>query len=360
MTVLGSGFATGGDASKVLDILPADDKITVTNVVVVDSGKITADVKAATDTALGARIVGVTNSADSGFGSCACVYVAKVPSTPVLTLTAGAGSLTASWPQPSSNGAPITGYHVTLQRSGTATVVSRDLNASTRTTTFTGLVNGATYVVKVTAANAAGISAAASKTGIPGLFTSFLGISVPKTASAGVPMTFSGRLMHGSVGVPGRTIKLTIYQSIGSTLIRTTTTTSTGSWAYQFTPRYHTAVVASFAGDSIYRGTTGPLLHTVVASRVIRTSPASGSHTASSTLLTIRGYVYPNHAGTYVYLYRFVGSTKTLVNRVKLSSTSTFAFSGRPKKGTYTFRVYIPTTKGNAAAYSAPFVIYRT
>jgi len=362
ITVLGSGFLapTTSSPDTMLDVLPSTG-VTVSNVQIVDPGKITATIKVDASATRGARFLGWTNQSDSGFGSFVPVYVAIKPAPPGnLKLTSGASSLTASWTAPNNGGAPITGYHATIQRVGTTTVLSRDLVPTVRTTTFTGLSNTAKYVIRVSAANAAGASAAATATGQPGLWTWISGATSAKSVTAGSGINIFGRLMHGSVPVPGRTVKLTIDPYVGATFTRTATTNSSGVWSYRYYPRYHFAVRPYFSGDATYRPAVGPLLKVTVPARVTRTSPANGSRSSHLTTLTIKGTVFPNHAGTYVYLYRFTSSGKTLISRVRLSSTSTFTFTGKPKRGTYTFRVYIPATTGNSANYSSAFTIYRT
>jgi hypothetical protein len=249
---------------------------------------------------------------------------------------------------------------VTLQRSGSSTITTRDLNGSQLSTAFTGLTNGATYTVKVNAANAAGPGPIATKTGIPGFVATLTAKTSATTIVAGSSVTFSGTLKRGTSPVAVRTIRLYIDPVVGPSFNRYTTTTSSGTWSYKHYSAYTFAVRPYFDGDSVYRSTFGPLLKVTATARVTRTSPANLSRSSSLSTLTITGNVFPNKAGKYVYLYRYLNGTKTLVNRATLTSSSTFTFTGKPKKGTYTFRVYIPATTGNAAGYSAAFTIYRT
>jgi hypothetical protein len=368
ITVLGSDFPSPStDAAKkaAFQLQNANGSqatdITVDNIVFTP-GKITANVSVAAGRALGALKAVVYNANDKGFGSCStCLAVALPPAPPAnMHLFAGPSSLQVTWAAPNNNGSPITGYRVTLQRVGSTTVVARNLPGTARSTTFTGLLNGWKYVAKVTAANAAGVSSPATLTGQPGLWTWISGGTSAKVVTAGNGVTIGGRLMHSSSPVAGRTVKLLIDPVVGASFTRTTTTNSSGVYAYRFYPRYHFAVRPYFSGDATYRPVVGPLLKVTVPARVTRTSPASGSRSSSSTTLTIRGTVFPSHPGVYVYLYRFTSSGKSLISRVKLSSTSTFTFTGKPRRGTYTFRVYIPATTGNSANYSSAFTIYRT
>jgi hypothetical protein len=88
---------------------------------------------------------------------------ATVPSAPVsIAAKAGDGSALVSWGTAADNGSSLTGYVVTYIRSGTTTVLSKTVssNAGTlRSTTLTGLVNGASYSVRVAAVNAVGTGA---------------------------------------------------------------------------------------------------------------------------------------------------------------------------------------------------------
>jgi hypothetical protein len=358
ITVLGSGFATASDLSKVLDVLPADG-VTITHVAVVDAGKITAEVKVDTTAALGARTVGVTNDSDKGYGSITPVYVAKAPGTPgSLTLVAGGSSLKATWTASAPNGAPVTNYHLSIQRVGTALVLQADTGTAL-TKTFSALANGASYVVRVQAVNAAGPGAAASKTGIPGLVTTLSSAVSSKLITAGSAMAIGGKLLHGTTPVPSRYIYVRFAPSVGAAYTKRVLTSSTGAWSYHFVTKYTFNVRATFTGDNVYRAASGSVLAVSVRSRIVRTAPTNGSTSSASTVLKIKGAVYPNHHGAYVYLYRYVSGKKTFVTRTLVTSTSTYVFSIKPRRGSYTFRVYIPNTRGNVANYTTAFTLKR-
>ena len=65
-------------------------------------------------------------------------------------------------------------------------------------------------------------------------------------------------------------------------------------------------------------------------------------------------------AGKVVYLYRYIGTSRTLVAKLTLNKYSQFSLSFRPARGTYVFRIYVPALTGNAAAFSAALTLYRT
>ena len=109
--------------------------------------------------------VTATNSAGTGSASASYNGVpATIASAPRnISVTPVNGGITASWAVPSyDGGTAITGYIATVRSTGDTCTT----NASTRTCTFSGLVNGSTYVVDVVATNNAGNSEAASSSNV--------------------------------------------------------------------------------------------------------------------------------------------------------------------------------------------------
>lgn len=109
--------------------------------------------------------VTATNTAGTGTASASYNGVpATIASAPRnISVTPGNGGITASWAIPSyDGGTAITGYIATVRSTGDTC----STNASTRTCTFSGLVNGSTYVVDVVATNNAGNSEAASSSNV--------------------------------------------------------------------------------------------------------------------------------------------------------------------------------------------------
>lgn len=379
---LGSGFATADPKTALAVTLPdgsADSGITLENVAVVSAAEITADVTVAAGAALGARTVAVTNASDKGYGTCeTCVVVANLPGDVLpLALAAGPSSLTATWDSASANGSPVVAYRLTATRAGTTTPIAVDVppgeSTGTHTYTFSGLVNGATYTVTAAAVNAAGFGPVATAKGIPGLLATLTAKASVKTVTYGAQLVYSGRLTRTgtTTGIPSRAVRLTFVPAIGKAFSQTVATSSTGTWAFAYSPRvpsssssrtsqYTVKVYPAFLGDSTYRKAVASTLTTFVAPRVKVSSPLTGSSSRASTTLKVTGSVLPSKAGKVVYLYRFTRTGRTLLAKTTLSSSSTYAFSIKPGRGTYTLRVYIPATPGNVAAYSTAVVVKRT
>jgi hypothetical protein len=91
------------------------------------------------------------------------VTPATVPGAPsILTVTPGNGTITITWAAPSSDGgSPVTAYTVVA---GDVTTPFNGGEVCTWTTgpltcTLTGLTNGDTYIVGLSATNEAGVSA---------------------------------------------------------------------------------------------------------------------------------------------------------------------------------------------------------
>ena len=87
----------------------------------------------------------------------------RAPTAPRnLRVTASENSATASWNPPSDDGgASVSGYRADLYR-GSTRVDRKNLSASQRSTTFTGLSADTAYQIRVTAQNSAGRSASAA------------------------------------------------------------------------------------------------------------------------------------------------------------------------------------------------------
>jgi len=109
--------------------------------------------------------VTATNTAGTGSASASYNGVpATIASAPrSITVSPTNGGITTSWAAPSyDGGTAITGYIATVRSTGDTC----STNATTTTCSFSGLVNGSTYVVDVVATNNAGKSESASSSNV--------------------------------------------------------------------------------------------------------------------------------------------------------------------------------------------------
>jgi hypothetical protein len=142
--------------------------------------------------------------------------------------------------------------------------------------------------------------------------------------------------------------------------VRTVTTYASGRYIFKTAAPYTVRVKAQLVpNDATYRPVGTSYVTETIRVLVKKTAPASSSRSGYTTTLKITGAVGPNKKGTYAYLYRIVSGKKVYLAKATISSTGTYVFAIKPGKGTYTMKIYVPTTTGNAANYSSSFTLYR-
>ncbi len=150
-----------------------------------------------------------TNVKGSGAPSApsAPVTPRTVPGVPTgVTGVAGNAQVTVSWTAPASNGgSPITGYTATASPGGAS------CTTATTTCIVTGLTNGTSYVFRVTATNAAGVSPQ----------------SAPSAAVTPGTVPGAPRTVTATAGVRSATVNWTAPTSDGGSPITSYTATST-------------------------------------------------------------------------------------------------------------------------------------
>ena len=120
-----------------------------------------ARLSAAASSANGRRVAAIWDRYDGSFQrvQAANGTVASSPGAPGRpSATPGDTTATISWPTADDGGSPITGY--------TATAGSQTCTTATTTCTLSGLINGTTYSVTVTATNAVGTGPASAATSV--------------------------------------------------------------------------------------------------------------------------------------------------------------------------------------------------
>ena len=170
------GTATGVNPASVAFHATDVDTITLT-MAATDTIAAGAMVTVAYDQPTSNALADAASNEVESFTGTDAITAPNRPATPVVTLTAGDGQLTAAWSAPANGGSEITGYDVEWKTAAqtwaeAATAGQSDTAAADATThEITGLTNDTEYTVRVRAGNAAGDgpwSAEASETPIAG------------------------------------------------------------------------------------------------------------------------------------------------------------------------------------------------
>jgi Flp pilus assembly pilin Flp len=155
------------------------------------------------------RVSATTAGGTSGPTADGPVRPRTVPSAPAMgSVTAGLGSLTVTFTAPTSDGdSPILDYAYSLDGGTTWTTLATSGTAPNLGMTITGLTNGTSYTVRVSARNAIGRSAASG----PGTATPACGTPQPPTGLKGI---FYDQRMYLSWTAPSDTggCPIDVYQ----------------------------------------------------------------------------------------------------------------------------------------------------
>ncbi|MCW2599204.1 MAG: hypothetical protein JWM02_1033 [Frankiales bacterium] len=351
VSIVGSGFTAGARVSF------SGEDVTATTVFI-DATHLTATVTVGGTAATGDRDVVVLNTDNGGTGSKAGLVTVTARPVPSLvsptSLVAGKSTqLTISGQGFQSDATPVIAG-VTF--SGTALDSNGALTATA--TAASNAVPGARAVTVTNTDGGTGTCSCSFTVVIPTTLTSAL---ASKAVSGGL-VTPSGRLTNSNTGgaVAGARLVLTFSTAVRAPVTRYATTNASGGWSYPFRPVYTTKVAVSYPGDSSHLASAAPSPTVGVAPRITVTSPKYGSSSRASTVLAIKGTTSPNKAGRLIYLYRTVNGHLQSYGRARVASNGTFAFSLKPGRGTYYFRVGIGATPGNIGGYSARLQVKRT
>lgn len=180
---------------------------------------------------------------------------------------------------------------------------------------------------------------------------------------AGQSLTMRGTLRDSS-GRPLGGQPVRIYVTGGGfrswVLWQRVTTASNGTFAKTAKVTRSRVVKAVYVPPSATYARADSATRTVyVATKVVVTSPKSGSRVTAGRTFTIRGYTYPAKPGTTAYLFwrRSDGRT-VLLRTARIGSDGRFALSRSLSRGTYRLQVGVPATTGNTAGRSAWFTLY--
>ncbi len=171
-TVSGVLVTSGAESASVSWSAPSDDGASITGYfVTADNGTDTPTTCDVNGTTLSCNLRGLTNgieysitvTATNGAGTSSAsipvsVTPAAAPDAPTaVSVVASDGALSVSWSAPSTNGATISGYAVNVVH-GSDTPFTCSAAGTASSCEVSGLVNGTTYAITVTATNSAGVS----------------------------------------------------------------------------------------------------------------------------------------------------------------------------------------------------------
>lgn len=304
--------------------------------------------------------VRAVNAAGEGTNATATAVVPSAPAaTPTgLTATPGNGQIGLSWSAPGdTGGSAISGYVVERTTDGGATWTTVR-TVATAATTFTGLINGASYSFRVRAVNAVGNGAAST-------FVTATPYTTPG-APRGLVVTPADTQAVLAWAPPsatgGATITSYVVQqstdNVNWTLVDTPTTNSTtivdltNGTQYWFRVYAVNAAVADV--NSIE--TSGAIASTVVSTvpRTTASAPQNLTPTAGDRRVTL-GWVAPTDdggsslTGYVVQTSSNGGRSWTTAGNVS-ASTLSFAVTGLTNGVAYAFRVSAVNAAGTGAA----------
>ncbi len=200
------------------------------------------------------------------------------------------------------------------------------------------------------------VSAVAESGTSPSPYPTELGLKVPAKVVAGqagtVRIVVRGRGTDGAVPA-GVQVQLTGRETgqPAFRLLRTVTTTGGDTVSFDLKPQRDIRWQAKVPEAANASASVSGYTLTQVAFGVSTTG------TTRSGSGTLAGGVRPASKGAVVYLQQQSGGAFRNVASTRLSTSSTYAFSVRKPRGSYTYRVYKPAVPGNQAGYG-PVMVY--
>ena len=187
-----------------------------------------------------------------------------------------------------------------------------------------------------------------------------LTIAAPTVVTYGTAATVSGTLTTtAGTAVANQKVVLQ-WRQAGSTTWRsvaTGTTSSTGTVSLRYAPASNGSFRLTAPSSWSYLSSTSASLTTLVRWRV--SASFSDATVSRGTTARLTGKVAPIRAGAAVWRQRYVNGAWTTVSSTTVRTDGTYSFSFTwNTAGTYTYRVVVPSTSLNAAAYSATLKLY--
>ena len=273
-----------------------------------------------------------------------------------IAATRGDGTATVSWTlSNASNGSPITSYTATATGSGVATKTCTTADGATSTCLITGLTNGKTYTIRVTATNAIGTSDPSLGSALVKPAGSAIGpaaVNVTPLSDTVIRASWSAADSNGG-DTPIYTV--VIVDDLATTYINTTTDGTTfdagdpAFKSYNMAPlnpnRTYTITVSANNGvgssAAVSSAATAPQRLAPNAPTGVSASAGDTTATVSWTASTTRGWPVTSYIVTAM-----PGS----ITCNALAAATACAFSSLTNGTAYSFSVVAASAGGNSAA----------
>lgn len=186
-------------------------------------------------------------------------------------------------------------------------------------------------------------------------YTSKISITAPAAVTYGTAQTVTGKLTTATGAAIASTPVVLQFMAPGATAWRTVasgTSSSTGAvslkWASSSNGKFRLYAYATWT----YLASASPAVTTAI--RWKATAAFASTTVQRKKPIKLSGKVTPARAGTVVQQQRYLGGgVWSTVASAKVNSAGAYSFSFTlPSPNTYTYRVYVPTTKDNSSAVS--------
>ncbi|MBU6213133.1 MAG: fibronectin type III domain-containing protein [Actinomycetales bacterium] len=263
--------------------------------------------------------------------------------------TRGDGSATVTWTlSNASNGSPITSYTATATATGAATKSCTTADGATSTCLITGLTNGTTYTVRVTATNAIGTSDPSFGSALVKPAGAAIGpasVTVTALSDTVIRATWPAASANGG-DTPIYTIVVT--DDLAATVLNTTQADTSRDITGLSPDRTYTVTVS--ANNTV--GSSAAVSSTPTApQRLAPNAPTGASATAGDTTVTV-SWTASTTRGHAVISY-IVTATPGGATCTANAPATTCAISSLTNGTSYSFTVVATSAGGNSAASAA-------